>query len=220
LPTADSFVAPSDPGFDPDVRKYPYDPAAARRLLDEAGFEPGPDGVRIDGKGRRLAFGLATTSGNRARELIEQELQAKWRAIGVAVTLANDSAAILLGQRLAHGAFDLALYSWNNPPENPPTYTLLSASIPQPSNDFVGGNYPRFANAEIDRLTARLMLELDPAKRTPIWAQLQEIYARELPALPLYFESNFYVIPTWLKGIDPAGHVGNTTLWVEEWRAE
>jgi len=220
LPVADGFVPPNDQGFDPDIHKYPFDPVASGKLLAEAGFRPGVDGIRVDGKGRRLAFTLATTTGNRVRELIEQELQARWRAVGIQVTLANDNAPALLGDRLPHGAFDLALYSWSNPPENPPTYTLLSASIPGAGNDFVGGNFPRFADPETDRQIDLLVRELDPDKRKPIWAKIQETYARELPALPLYFESTVFVIPTWLKGVDPGGHLGNTTQWAEEWRAD
>ena len=220
LPVADSFVAPTDIGYTADVDKYPYDPVAAGKLLADAGFRRGPDGIRTDAKGRRLAFSIATTAGNRVRELIEQELQAKWRALGVEVTPANESAAVLFGDRLPHGNYDLALYSWSDPPENPPNYTLLSSSIPSAANDFSGGNYPRFADAETDRMIAALMSELDPAKRKPIWAQLQQTYARELPALPLYFESTVFVIPTWLKGVDPAGHIGNTTQWVEDWRID
>lgn len=220
LPVADGFVAPGDQGFAANIPKYPFDPVAASKLLSEAGFRLGTDGIRVDGKGRRLAFTLATTTGNRVRELIEQELQARWRVVGIQVTLANDTAPVLLGDRLAHGTYDLALYSWNNPPENPPTYTLLSASIPNAGNDFVGGNFLRFSNAETDRLIGQLVMELDPDKRKPIWAEIQQIYAQELPALPLYFESTVFVIPTWLKGVDPGGHPGNTTQWVEEWRAD
>jgi peptide/nickel transport system substrate-binding protein len=220
LPVADGFVAPTDQGFDPDLPKYPYDPVEVGKLLAEAGFKPGADGIRVDAKGRRLAFTLATTTGNRVRELIELELQAKWRAVGVQATLANDSATILLGDRLPHAAFDLALYSWTNAPENPPTYSLSSVSIPTAANDFSGGNFPRFSDPETDRLIGDLVTELDPDKRKPIWARIQETYSRELPALPLYFESTVFVIPTWLKGVDPAGHLGNTTQWAEEWRTD
>jgi peptide/nickel transport system substrate-binding protein len=220
LPVADGFVAPGDQGFDPDLPKYSYDPAAAGKLLDEAGFRPDPDGIRVDAKGRRLAFTLATTTGNRVRELIEQELQAKWQAVGIRITLANDTATVLLGNRLPHGTFDLALYSWNNTPENPPTYSLLSASIPTAANDFGGGNFPRYSDPETDRLIGALVTELDPERRKLIWARIQQAYARALPALPLYFESTVFVIPVWLKGIDPGGHFGNTTQWVEQWRAE
>ncbi|MDB5358922.1 MAG: diguanylate phosphodiesterase [Rhodospirillales bacterium] len=220
LPVANGFVAPSDAGYDPGISPYPYDPVAAGKLLTEAGFRPGMDGIRVDAKGRRLAFTLATTTGNRVRELIELELQAKWRAVGVQITLANDSATVLLSDRLPRGAFDLALYSWTSVPENPPTYMLASASIPTAANDFAGGNFPRFSDPETDRLIGALVVELDPDKRKPIWSNIQQVYARELPALPLYFESSVFVMPTWLKGIDPGGHIGTTTQWAEEWRVD
>jgi peptide/nickel transport system substrate-binding protein len=219
-PVADSLVAPIDRAYTLKVRKYPYDPAAAMRLLEEAGFQPGPDGIRVDVQGRRLAFTLATTTGNRIRELVEQELQAKWQEIGVAITFANDPASVLFGERLRHGAFDLALYSWNHSPETPPTYTLLSESIPTAANGFAGGNYPHFADPETDRLIGALVGELDPEKRLTLWARIQDIYARDLPALPLYFGSTVFVIPTWLKGIDPAGHLGTTTQWIEDWHID
>jgi peptide/nickel transport system substrate-binding protein len=37
--------------------------------------------------------------------------------------------------------------------------------------------------------------------------------------LPLYWRANTYVLPKWLEGLRPTGHLGPSTLWVEEWRA-
>ena len=48
---------------------------------------------------------------------------------------------------------------------------------------------------------------------------MQEIYARDLPVLPLYFRADPFIIPKWLKGIKPTGHQDPTTLWVEHWHA-
>lgn len=62
----------------------PYDPAAARRLLDAAGFRPGPDGVRRRGD-VRLAFELFTVGSGDLP--LEQMLQAQLADVGVAVTL-------------------------------------------------------------------------------------------------------------------------------------
>jgi peptide/nickel transport system substrate-binding protein len=46
---------------------------------------------------------------------------------------------------------------------------------------------------------------------------MQEIYIEELPVLPLYFRSDPFVFPKWLVGIEPTGHQGTTTQWVEKW---
>ena len=53
-----------------------------------------------------------------------------------------------------------------------------------------------------------------------LWRRLQVIYADELPAIPLYFRAEPYVLPKWLKGLEPTGHQDLSTLWVERWRAE
>ena len=52
-----------------------------------------------------------------------------------------------------------------------------------------------------------------------MWDRLQEIYAEDLPALPLYFRANPHVWPLWLEGVTPTGHQYPSTLWVEHWRS-
>ena len=60
--------------------------------------------------------------------------------------------------------------------------------------------------------------ELDEERRRGLWRELQTIYARELPALPLYFRADAHIWPRWLEGVEPTGHLAPTTLWVERWR--
>ncbi len=80
---AEGPVPPEHPWHEP-VPPMRTDPAAARRLLEEAGWSPGADGMRQRG-GRRLAFELLTVgSGENA---LEQMIQAQLREVGVAVTI-------------------------------------------------------------------------------------------------------------------------------------
>jgi len=53
-----------------------------------------------------------------------------------------------------------------------------------------------------------------------MWHELQTIYAEELPAIPLYFRANPHIWPKWLKGVVPTGHMDQSALAVENWRAE
>ncbi len=69
-------------------------------------------------------------------------------------------------------------------------------------------------------LIERIEVELDRKARARLWRRLQEIYADELPAIPLYFRAEPYVLPKWLKGLEPTGHQDISTLWVERCRAE
>ena len=71
----------------------------------------------------------------------------------------------------------------------------------------------------MDSLIDRAEIELDRTARKALWRRMQEIYAEELPVLPLYFRTQPYVLPKWLRGVEPTGHLETTTLWVENWHA-
>ena len=62
--------------------------------------------------------------------------------------------------------------------------------------------------------------ELDRPRRGELWQRLQALYAEELPALPLYFRADAFILPKWLKGLVPTGNEYPSTLGVENWRAE
>jgi peptide/nickel transport system substrate-binding protein len=216
-PVADSFMPPLDPAYSPDVPRYPYDPAKARALLDAAGWHQSGDGVRRNKDGAPLALELATTSGNRTREMIEQVLQAQWRQIGIAVRLKNQPARTLLGGTVNHRNFTMAMFAWVSAPENVPRAEIYSDQVPSAENGWSGENFDGFRNAESDRLVDAIEVELDRAKRQVLWQKLQALYAEELPALPLYFRAQAYVLPKWLEGVTPTGHEYPSTLWVETW---
>ena len=72
----------------------------------------------------------------------------------------------------------------------------------------------------MDQLIDAIERELDRTKRKAMWARLQEIYAEELPALPLYFRSEPHIWPLWLEGVRADRAHDASTLWVEHWRAK
>lgn len=67
-PLAGPMTASEGPFVNRDLKPYPYDPAKAKALLAEMGFQPGPDGILADPKGHPLAFNINTNSGNTIRE--------------------------------------------------------------------------------------------------------------------------------------------------------
>ena len=69
----------------------------------------------------------------------------------------------------------------------------------------------------MDQLIDSIEIELEKDKRKKLWGQLQRLYAEQLPAIPLYFRANSFIVPKWLKGIRPTGHMFTSTNWVEDW---
>lgn len=201
------------------VPTYPYDPGAARSLLEAAGWTPGPDGIRVNAAGERLSVSLMTTAGNRSRELVQQVLADFWKRIGVETVIGVEPARVFFGETVSKRSFPgLAMFAWLSAPEHLPRTTLHSESIPTEENNWGGQNYTGYVSAEMDRLIDAIEVELDREKRGALWAELQRLYATDLPVLPLYFRADAYILPHWLDGVRPTGHKYTTTEWIEEWR--
>ena len=130
----------------------PYDPVRARALLAEAGWKPGPDGICRNAAGERLSLEFSTSTGVRVRELLQQVMQSEWRRIGVETVIRNEPARTLFGETLKHRAFKgLAMFAWISSIESTPRQTLSSGQIPTAANNWGGGNYPGFRDADDGR---------------------------------------------------------------------
>ncbi len=219
-PVANTSVSPLDWVYADDVPHYAEDLAAAGALLDQAGWSDLKGGVRHNAAGQPLQLELMTTAGDRTRELVEQVLQSQWQRLGIDVRIRNEPARVLFGETLTKRKFTgMAMFAWISSPENVPRTVLHCDEIPTEANGWSGQNYTGFCDPEMDRLIDQIEVELDRDKRKAMWHRLQEIYAEQLPALPLYFRSEPHIWPLWLEGVTPTGHQNPSTLWVEHWRA-
>ncbi len=134
----------------PDLRDghtpLPYDPAAARTLLDGAGWRQGPDGMRVKA-GRRLAFTVLVTADAETRIMMLQLVQADLARVGIAMSIKevefNQLIARMLGPPVAWEAVFL-------------DYTIQS--FPDPMQYFFpggSGNYEHYSDPTMTRLLAR-----------------------------------------------------------------
>ena len=218
-PVAATWVNPLDPNYTTGTKHYPYDLAKARALLAEAGWTAGSDGICRSAKGDRLSVEFVTTAGNRLRELQQQVLQSQWKAACIEATIHNEPARTLFGETLKQRKYTgLVMYAWSSPVGQSPRMTLGSDQIPMAANNYGGSNSTAFNNKQMDIDIARSETELDPEKQKPLWAEMQQIYADQVPVLPLFFRAEQYVLPKWLKGFTPTGHGDYSPLWSENWR--
>ncbi len=220
-PVADTSVSPLDWVHSKEAPRYTYDPALAAKFLAEAGWKRTVNGVRVNEHGEKLSLEIMTTAGNRSRELVQQVLQSQWKALGIEVKIRNQPARVFFGETVTQRKFTaMAMFAWISSPESVPRTTLHSSHIPTKANNYAGQNYTGFKNSEIDKLVEEIEVQLNKKKRAKMWRRLQQIYADELPVIPLYFRANPYVLPKWIRGVEPTGHQFPTTLWVENWRPE
>jgi len=220
-PVAHGQTNPLDSVYNAKIPKYAYDPKQAKKLLAEAGWTQIRDGIRHNAKGERLQLEFMTTAGNKSRELVQQVMQSQWRQLGIDVRIRNQPPRVYFGQTVRRRKFTgLAMFAWLSSPQNIPRTTLHSTMIPEDSNGWTGQNYTGYRNKKMDKIIDRMEVICEPDQHLALWHDMQSLYAKDLPALPLYFRANAFIFPKWLRGVQPTGHQYPSTLWVENWRTE
>jgi len=168
--------------YDPRVRRYPYDPARARKLLDTAGYRLGSDGVRHKG-GVRLAYALSFPGNGQASSSLEiaTEFQADMQTVGIAITLQQIDYATFLTETNDE-RYDIAVSGWGGAPD-PDELTLLASDQFPPA----GNNIMHYRNPRMDRDVHLGLASIDPAKRKAYYDDMQRLVADDVPVLYLEF---------------------------------
>lgn len=148
----------ASPSCDPTVHLITLDEAGAGRLLDEAGWARGDDGLRRrEGTPLRFTF-LGNAFSPRARRLLPLYQEALRRA-GIDTDIeAIDPGAF--GQRLRSRDFDAVLMAWSSNDAVIDAYPVFHSSQVEAGSNWVG-----YADADIDALLSDIRAEFDPLAR-------------------------------------------------------
>ncbi len=187
---ADSSISPINWATNKDVTpKYKYDKAGAEKLLDSAGWVKGSDGIRSK-DGTRMSFELNTNSGNKVRENLVVIMQQQWKEIGIEANPRPIAFQTLVTQLRSTHTFQMILLGIANSDTDPDQTTLWTTK-----GIGAGGlNGMQYKNPEVDRLMDDALKTTDRAKRKPIYAQIQNILAEDLPAGILVFYNSIFGI--------------------------
>jgi peptide/nickel transport system substrate-binding protein len=212
---AHTWLPPRHPLHNPAVRRYGHDPESSRRLLAEAGWTPGPDGIVRNAAGERLELVFMTTPGDSRRERTQDLLITQWRAVGIAARKDNPANFFeVLGRRqFGH----LAMFAWVLGPFSTGWDIWHSSRIPAEANRFQGVNYYGWRHSENDRVLDQAGQELSDARRVELMRRQQEIWTEELPAIPLWFRNTPALVHRNLHGVRPIGIPGGFTWNVHLW---
>ncbi|MDR5781075.1 ABC transporter substrate-binding protein [Caballeronia sp. LZ065] len=160
-----------------DTPQYPYDPAKAEALLDEAGFKRDASGVRLRFNHLNHTYG---EDYQRAGMFIQQQL----KRIGVEVTLVNYDLPTYLRKVFTEHDFDTmsAFYAAFADPQIGVVRRYWSKNIIEGAAWSNGSGY---ASPEMDQVIETIQNEQDPQKRTQAIHQLQVIAQRDVPSINL-----------------------------------
>lgn len=188
-------IPPSVPGHDPDLDvAAPYDPAAARALLDRFGYvDRDHDGFRERPDGRPLSLTMASTPTTRDRELDEVWVSSLAK-IGVRIAFVKQRWPDLLKMGKA-GQLQMWRIGWIN------AYAEADAFFQLLYGPNIGQtNYARFDLPEYNALYRKSRMLPDGAERNAIYRKLAELIAAYAPwQLGVYPVENTLLQP-WLSG--------------------
>lgn len=175
------FLPPDSPWYNKDIEQYAHNPAIAEELLESLGYTKKDGFYQKDGKVLELELlfpGSSTTPGEREAEMIKQQLS----AVGIKVNLRSLESKTL-DNLVNEWKFDLALSGHGGIGGDP---DFLSRSII--GQGFNSARYTE--NESLVSLLKEQQQEIKDEKRKGIIAEIQKLYAEEVPALTIYY-------PTW-----------------------
>jgi peptide/nickel transport system substrate-binding protein len=182
-----------DQFYNAEVAQYPYDPEMSATLLDQAGWTLGDGDIRQK-DGEDLTFVCTTISGDQTRRPEAELVQQYLREVGIDMQLEEAPVATILEQMRA-GTMDASLYNWTyggDDADPDASVTLRSDGT---------NNFSHFNNPRVDELLDAGIQEIDPAARSLIYQEIQQIVADEVPFLFMMFWNIYTIFSTRIQGL-------------------
>lgn len=186
---ADSILPPQSWAYNGDVQHYPYNPAKARQLLDEAGYKPGPHGIRL--------HVTMKTSTEESTRLFAAVLQQQLREVGIDLDIRSFEFATFYAD-VVKGSVQLYSMRWIGGNEDPDIFeNVFDTASFAPKR----ANRSYYSNPRVDQLIAVGRSTIDQEQRRRDYFEVQSILANDLPYINLWYFDNILVHSRRLKNV-------------------
>lgn len=194
-----------------EPKLFDTDVPAAKKLLDEAGWVPGADGIREkDGQKLSLKFPVSTNQSIPAEQSLFEQIQEQAKGLGIAITI---TPLDLSSWYEALGKNDYDLVSAPYTKVGPDVLRILyhsSGITPAPSGYFA--NHAQVNLPALDDLLTRAAETGDQTERASLYEQAQKTILEGYYILPLYDQQNHFLYSGKLTGVGEVNSVGNPLL--------
>ena len=164
----------------------------ANRLLDEAGWKRGPDGIRAkDGKKLKFVF---QTSINAPRQKTQAIVKQACQKAGIDIELKSITASVYFSSDVANPDTarkfyaDLQMFTTGTPSVPDPERFMqqfVSWEVASKDNKWQGMNSTRWRNEEYDKNFLNAQSELDPVKRAALFIKMNDLVVNEIAVTPV-----------------------------------
>jgi oligopeptide transport system substrate-binding protein len=187
VPTpAKGVLPPGIPGYNPNLKGYPYNPDLAKRLLAEAGYPGGAGLGEIE-----LWYNIDPGHGR-----ICTEVQNQLKAIGIRTRLRNYDWGSYL-EALKAGEPMLMRAAWLADVPDPENFLFVLLHSEKIGTD----NYSRYSNKEFDKLVEKARFESDPAERIALYQKAEEMAVDDAVWIFIYHYRDVLMCKPYVKGL-------------------
>ena len=165
-----SMITPDMPWFNPDVKRFDYDPERAAELLAEAGFEGGGINLHLV-----LAEGPVNVR-------IAEVLQAELAQVGIDLDITVEEFGAMLDRVIDTDDYDMFLLSWNG--QLDPDRAMFR----QFTTDGAFSSLVNYSNERVDELVSQgRLVPPDSQESIEIYQEAQAIIVEEVPYAYIYY---------------------------------
>jgi peptide/nickel transport system substrate-binding protein len=184
--------------FNPNVKKFPYNPELAKQMLAEAGWKDDGDGV-LKKDGKPFEFTIITNQGNDLRKNAATIIQSDLKKIGIKVNIRVIEWAAFLKNFINKRNFEACLLGWGIGQDPNQIDIWNSQKTGETQLNFV-----HYQNKEVDELLEKGASVYDPEERKKYYDKFQEIIAEDQPYTFLYVGDVLPIVSSRFHGIVPA----------------
>ncbi|MBY0612022.1 MAG: peptide ABC transporter substrate-binding protein [Beijerinckiaceae bacterium] len=177
--------------FKSKTLKYEFNIDKANKILDDAGYKRGADGIREkDGKKLKYVF---QTSINAPRQKCQAIIKQACQKAGIDLELKSVTASVFFSSDVANPDTytklycDMEMYTTTQPQPDPERFLnqCVSWEIANKDNKWLGRNVSRWSDKEADEAYKAAQKELDPDKRAALLIKVNEIFCNAHVFVPL-----------------------------------
>jgi len=197
---ATGILPPGLPGYDPAIRGYPYDPAKARQLLEQAGMP------------RNFTPQLWIRA-DETQMMLAQSIQQDLALVGIHVLLKPVAWPPLLEAIRQPGTVELALSGWEADFPDPENFLEVLFARKQ----WGANNNSFYYNPRVDALFAQAARLTDMKERYTIYDEAQKIIVADAPWVFLYYPVAYVIRQPWVHGyvLNPMRPTRLERVWLD-----
>lgn len=197
--------------YNPYVRRYPYDPEKAKKLLRDCGWKDSDNDGILDRDGIPFSFTVLTNQGNSLRDKTAQIIQYRLRQVGIDMKIRQLEWTAFINDFIDKRRFEAVILGWTLG-QDPDIFDIWHSSKTGPKQlNFIG-----YKNPELDKLLVAGRRTFDQEKRKEIYFKIQEILAEDQPYTFLYVPMSLPIVSSRFHGIKPAP-AGITYNFIRWW---